>query len=125
MAPAGHNEAPAIFKKSDGTYWMITSGCTGWDPNEHACSLLLASGDLGHNIQILVVEKNRKSLLADRVRMYFRYREERRLYLLWSDIWRPKHPSDARYIWLPVQFENGIPYIEWMDSWTLDFFNKK
>ena len=34
MAPAGHNEAPAIFKKSDGTYWMITSGCTGWDPNE-------------------------------------------------------------------------------------------
>ena len=27
-----HNEAPAIFKK-DGTYWMITSGCTGWAPN--------------------------------------------------------------------------------------------
>ena len=33
LAPAGHNEAPAIFKK-DGMYWMITSGCTGWDPNE-------------------------------------------------------------------------------------------
>ena len=30
--PGGHNEAPAIFKK-DGTYWMITSGCTGWAPN--------------------------------------------------------------------------------------------
>ena len=33
VAPAGHNEAPAIFKH-DGTYWMITSGCTGWAPNE-------------------------------------------------------------------------------------------
>ena len=33
VAPGGLNEAPAIFKK-DGTYWMITSGCTGWDPNE-------------------------------------------------------------------------------------------
>ena len=33
MAPGGENEAPAIFKK-DGTYWMITSGCTGWAPNE-------------------------------------------------------------------------------------------
>ena len=33
VAPAGHNEAPAIFKHK-GTYWMITSGCTGWDPNE-------------------------------------------------------------------------------------------
>jgi beta-xylosidase len=30
--PAGHNEAPSIFKK-DGRYFMITSGCTGWDPN--------------------------------------------------------------------------------------------
>ena len=31
-------------------------------------------------------------------------------------------PSDARYIWLPVQFKEGIPYVEWMDNWTLDFF---
>lgn len=31
--PGGHNEAPALFKK-DNMYWMITSGCTGWDPNE-------------------------------------------------------------------------------------------
>ena len=29
IIPAGHNEAPAIFKK-DGRYFMITSGCTGW-----------------------------------------------------------------------------------------------
>lgn len=33
IAPAGHNEAPAIFKRN-GEYWMITSGCTGWEPNE-------------------------------------------------------------------------------------------
>ena len=26
VAPAGHNEAPAVFKRN-GTYWMITSGC--------------------------------------------------------------------------------------------------
>lgn len=32
VAPGGHNEAPAIFKK-DGCYYMITSGCTGWEPN--------------------------------------------------------------------------------------------
>ena len=31
--PGGHNEAPAIFKKN-GIYWMITSGCTGWEPNK-------------------------------------------------------------------------------------------
>ena len=38
LFPGGHNEAPAIFKK-DGTYWMITSGCTGWAPNGGASVL--------------------------------------------------------------------------------------
>ena len=33
IAPGGQNEAPTIFKR-DGVYWMITSGCTGWAPNE-------------------------------------------------------------------------------------------
>lgn len=33
LFPGGHNEAPAVFKKED-TYWMIASGCTGWEPNE-------------------------------------------------------------------------------------------
>ena len=42
--PGGHNEAPAIFKK-EGTYWMITSGCTGWDPNK--ARLLTADSMLG------------------------------------------------------------------------------
>ncbi|MEO1535337.1 MAG: glycoside hydrolase family 43 protein, partial [Planctomycetota bacterium] len=33
----GHREAPAVFKR-DGLYHLITSGCTGWDPNaaQHA-----------------------------------------------------------------------------------------
>ncbi len=29
---AAHNEAPAVFKRGR-KYYMITSGCTGWDPN--------------------------------------------------------------------------------------------
>ena len=33
VAPGGQNEAPAIFRHGD-TYWLITSGCTGWAPNK-------------------------------------------------------------------------------------------
>ncbi|MCR4994537.1 MAG: glycoside hydrolase family 43 protein [Bacteroidales bacterium] len=33
IAPGGQNEAPCIFKR-EGRYWLICSGCTGWDPNE-------------------------------------------------------------------------------------------
>ena len=44
IEPAGHNEAPAIFKRN-GKYYMITSGCTGWEPN--AARLLVADNILG------------------------------------------------------------------------------
>ena len=39
-----------------------------------------------------------------------------------ADRWTPKYPSDARYIWLPIQFENGLPVLKWMDRWNLDYF---
>ena len=41
-------------------------------------------------------------------------------FIFMGDIWRPEHPSDARYIWLPIQFKDGVPVVEWKDSWTLD-----
>jgi hypothetical protein len=44
-------------------------------------------------------------------------------FIFMADIWRPRHPSDARYIWLPITFENDVPVVEWRDSWTLDFFD--
>lgn len=33
VAPGEQNEAPTLLKHG-GRYWMICSGCTGWDPNE-------------------------------------------------------------------------------------------
>ena len=37
-----------------------------------------------------------------------------------ADIWRPRNPIDARYIWLPIQFEqDGTPYLEWLDEWNI------
>ncbi len=42
--PGKHNEAPALFKRQ-GKYWMITSGCTGWEPN--AARLAVAEHILG------------------------------------------------------------------------------
>ena len=42
-------------------------------------------------------------------------------FIFMADIWRPEHPSDARYIWLPIQFKaDGTPVIEWQDQWTLE-----
>ena len=115
MAPGGQNEAPAIFKH-DGTYWMITSGCTGWAPNEarmfsapsiwgpwtqhpNPCRGPLAEKTFnGQSTYVLTLDDGRHIFMADS--------------------WRPNHPIDARYIWLPIEFEDGKPVVRWRDEWT-------
>ena len=37
-----------------------------------------------------------------------------------ADRWRPSNAIDGRYVWLPVRFENGLPVLEWRESWSLD-----
>lgn len=123
VAPGGHNEAPALFKK-DGVYWMITSGCTGWDPNE--ARLFSAPSIWGPWTQLPNPCVGPKSEITFGGQSTFVLRlpgaDDRFIFM--ADIWRPKHPSDARYIWLPVRFKEGVPYVEWMDQWNLGFFDR-
>ena len=120
LAPAGHNEAPAIFKK-DGTYWMITSGCTGWDPNE---ARMFSAPNIwgpwtthpnpcvGPKQEITFGGQSTFVLPVDDQ------------FIFMADIWRPRHPSDARYIWLPITFEDGKPVIKWRDEWDVNELGK-
>ena len=121
VATAGHNEAPAIFKK-DGTYWMITSGCTGWAPNEaRMFSSSSIFGPWSQHPNPCVGPKSELTF-GGQSTYILKVGGKKDAFIFMADIWRPEHPSDARYIWLPVQFKEGIPYVEWMDNWTLDFF---
>ena len=117
--PGGHNEAPAIFKK-DGTYWMITSGCTGWEPNK--ARLLTATSILGEWKQLpnpCVGEKADKTFGGQGTYSFpLQGKEDRFVFM--ADSWCPESLSDSRYIWLPIQFnEKGIPFIEWIDRWKI------
>ena len=122
VAPCGHNEAPAIFRHGD-TYWMITSGCTGWAPNE---ARMFSAPSVwgpwkqhpnpcdGPNAELTFMGQSTYVLPLP---------GHDDAFIFMADIWRPQHPSDARYIWLPIQFSpDGIPVIKWLDEWSLDFF---
>ena len=117
--PGGHNEAPAIFKK-EGTYWMITSGCTGWDPNK--ARLLTADSMLGEWKQLpnpCVGEDADKTFGGQST--YILPLPEKGQFVFMADMWRPKSLADSRYIWLPVQFDDkGVPFIKWVDRWNFD-----
>ena len=115
--PAGHNEAPALFKK-DGKYFMITSGCTGWAPN--AARLLTADNIMGpwtrhdnpcrgngadktfnsQGTYILPLPNGKFIFMADR--------------------WMPSNPIDGRYVWLQIEWEGDMPILNWHDQWKLD-----
>ncbi len=123
IAPVGHNEAPAIFKKGD-DYFMITSGCTGWDPN--AARLLTAKNIMG---PWAVYENPWKGDKADisfdsQSTFILKVHGKKDAFIFMADRWRPKHPSDGRYIWIPVKFVNGLPELHWVDEWNLEIFKK-
>ena len=122
VAPAGHNEAPAIFKH-EGTYWMITSGCTGWAPNE--ARMFSAPSIWGPWTQHPNPCRGPKQELTFGGQSTYILTLDTPLttvnsrYIFMADIWRPRHPSDARYIWLPIEFEDGKPVVRWRDTWDV------
>ena len=113
VAPGGQNEAPALMKK-DGTYWMITSGCTGWDPNEaRMFSAPTIWGPWTQHPNPCVGPNAEKTFGAQSTYIL----KVGNSYIFMADQWRPHHPIDARYVWLPVSFEQGRPVVRWTEQW--------
>ncbi len=119
VAPGGHNEAPAIFKK-DGRYFMITSGCTGWAPN--AARLHTAGNIWGPWTEHPnpCVGKDAELTFNSQSTYILPIAGKKDAFIFMADRWTPKRPIDGRYIWLPIQFENGMPVLKWMDQWGLN-----
>ena len=101
---------------------MITSGCTGWEPNE--ARIFSAESILGpwkQHPNPMRGEKSEVTFGAQSTYIQQVY-GKKDAYVFMADMWRPRFPIDGRYMWLPVRFENDIPYIEWSDSWNLNVF---
>lgn len=122
VQPGGQNEAPAIFQH-EGTYYMITSGLTGWDPNParsfKAPSVMgpwetLGNPAKGNEAELTFRSQSTHVLPVEGKEGAFIYMGDR---------WNPKNHIDGRYIWLPIQMEDGKPVIRWQDEWDLSFFD--
>lgn len=108
--PGGHNEAPAIFKKGE-TYWMITSGCTGWDAN--AARMFSAPSIWGPWKQYPNPCRGAGSDKTFGSQSTYILELPGDKFIFMADIWKPKSLMYSGYLWLPIQFDNdGIPYLE-------------
>lgn len=123
MEPAGHNEAPALFKK-DGKYYMVTSGCTGWDPN--AARSFVADHIMGPWKSLGNPAKGEgASITFDSQSTYvLPVQGKEDAFIFMADRWEPQNAIDGRYVWLPIEFNEGKPELKWHEEWSLDFFDQ-
>ncbi len=111
-------EAPAVFKH-DGKYYMITSGCTGWDPN--VAQMAVADSMLGN---WTILGNPCRGPDADKTfyaqsTFVLPVTGKKTGYIAMFDRWNKTNLADSRYVWLPLVFENGKPVIEWNERWRL------
>ena len=124
IEPAGHNEAPAIFKQN-GKYYMITSGCTGWDPNEarsfEADNIFGPWKPLGNPAK----GKDADKTFHSQSTYILPVEGKKDAFIFMADRWTPNNAIDGRYIWLPIEMVNGFPVIRYHEKWDLGYFDKK
>jgi hypothetical protein len=114
--PDTPREAPAIFKHGH-HYYLITSGITGWDPNEamyaEADSLLGEWQIKGNPCTGTDAEKTFHAQST----FVLPLPTKNNTYLFMSDRWVKTDLEKSTYVWLPFQVQNRQISIPWTDSW--------
>lgn len=107
-------EAPALFKHN-GTYYMITSGCTGWNPNAAMyaqCKNVMGQWKLIDNP---CIGEQKQHTFGGQSSYVF---ENNGTFYLMLDHWQPDNLQNSGYSILPIKFDkDGNMIIEWTDDW--------
>ncbi|MDR6884773.1 discoidin domain-containing protein [Bacillus sp. 3255] len=124
-----NREAPTMFKQ-DGVYYMITSGLTGWDPNqaEYHVSTNGVFGPWEHKGDPFVDDW--KHTTHDSQSTYvLPYRDGNgdvvpNKFIFMADRWYPNDLKDSRYVWLPfeVNTANRTIAARWNKEWNFSVF---
>lgn len=120
LFPGGHREAPALFRRK-GTYFLLTSGATGWSPNQakYATSRSLASGwssmtnvadgTTFHSQSTYVLPVQGSSGTS------YLYMGDR-----WAGAWSGR-VNDSTYVWQPIAFPSDTTMsMSWSNTLTID-----
>lgn len=106
-------EAPAFFKK-DGRYYLLTSYCTGWAPNQGKWS---SSDSIDGEWEINEKFGDETTFCSQPAFVL----EKDGKFIYFADRWGGNgHYNDSTYVVLEIKFrEDGSPYIEYSDEAAL------
>jgi hypothetical protein len=121
VLPGGSNEAPALFY-AKGKYFMFTSGTTGWKPNpgrlSSADKITGVWTELGNPCR--GTEDENKITFGSQSTFILQIQDKKNTFVYMGDRWIPENLADSRHIWLPIEWEDGIPVIRWHDEFRIE-----
>lgn len=110
-------EAPAIVKV-DGLYYMLSSACTGWDPNpcKLSCSKSLTEGwsELKQIGDDIAYDTQAASILTIKG-------TEKTTYLYVGDRWMDPGLPESKTIIFPISFADGDCKFDYAHKFDIDF----
>lgn len=118
-------EAPAMFKYKD-KYYIINSGCTGWSPNR--ADYAVADNPLGPwtSKGDPCTDWGSDTTYQTQSTCVFPVDAEAGKYIYMGDRWNSGDLSESRYVWLPVEFQEGDKIaLRRYDNWTLKELENK
>lgn len=114
--PGQCREAPALFKRN-GIYYMLTSACTGWAPNQGkyaTCESLTGRWSELKNFGDETTYASQPAFVLS-----FQGEEEQFLYV--GDRWNGKHYAESTYVLLPLQFDDeGNLFMTYQEETLVD-----
>ena len=112
-------EAPAMFKRGR-KYYIISSGCTGWDPNE--ADYALAESPMGPFTMLgnPCRGKDADKTFYGQSTFVFTIANQPDKYIIMFDKWNKRDLINSSYIWLPIQFMGDSIIITWKDNWNIE-----
>lgn len=117
-------EAPAVFKYG-GKYYMLSSGCTGWDPNQ--AELAVADSIMGPWMTLgnpCTGTDADKTFYAQSTYVQ-QVMGKKDCYIAMFDRWNKTDLEDSRYVWLPIRLEGNKITIPWREKWNLDDYQEQ
>ena len=128
ILPGASNEAPALCKHN-GRYYLLTSGCTGWEPN----AARLASAPsiwgpwryAGNPCEGINSHNNMGPELTygGQSTYLLPVQGKEGCFIAMFDQWRPSNQQDSRYLWLPAYVKDDSLKVVWQSTWKLSWFD--
>ncbi len=123
-ALVGHRlEAPALFKHN-GLYYLMGSGCTGWNPNPGRSAVAPSIWGPWTEIGNPCVDEEAETTYRSQSTYILPVEGRDDCFIYVGDRWNAQNAIDGRYVWLPVEFEGDRFILHWLPEWRLEVFDK-